>query len=124
VRRRPLASRFPLSTLLAVVLLLAIGWGTGLAAEERAAPWKLRVAPPGQPLARAIDLETIENVTAIVFDTPPSELELRIEPSDNDSDLVVRNDSGETIVVPLLRAAKVIHEVPLESDESWHVHPE
>jgi hypothetical protein len=36
----------------------------------------------------------------------------------------VRNDSGETIVVPLLRAAKVIHEVPLESDESWHVHPE
>jgi hypothetical protein len=81
VRRRPLASRFPLSTLLAVVLLLAIGWGTG-------------------------------------------ELELRIEQSDNDSDLVVRNDSGETIVVPLLRAAKVIHEVPLESDESWHVHPE
>jgi hypothetical protein len=69
VRRRPLASRFPLSTLLAVVLLLAIGWSTGLAAEERAAPWKLRVAPPGQPLARAIDLETIENVTAMVFDT-------------------------------------------------------
>jgi hypothetical protein len=124
VRRRPLASRFPLSTLLAVVLLLAIGWGTGLAAEERAAPWKLRVAPPAQPLARAIDLETIENVTAIVFDTPPSELELPIEQSDNDSDLVVRNDSRETIVVPLLRAAKVIHEVPLESDESWHVHPE
>ena len=101
-----------------------MGWGTGLAGEERTAPWELRVAPPGQPLARAIDLETIENVTAIVFDAPPSELELRIEQSDNDGDLVVKNDSGETIVVQLLRAAKVIDEVPLESDESWHFHPE
>ena len=64
------------------------------------------MAPPGPPLARVIDLETIENVTAIVFEAPPSELELRIEQSDNDSDLIVRNDSGETIVVPLLRAAK------------------
>jgi hypothetical protein len=124
VPRRPPASRFPLSALLAAVLLLAIGWGTGLAAEERTAPWELRVVPPGQPLARAIDLETIENVTAIVFDAPSTELELRIEQSDNDSDLVVRNDSRETIVVPLLRAAKVIHEVPLESDESWYFHPE
>jgi hypothetical protein len=63
-------------------------------------------------------------VTAIVFDTPPFNLELRIEQSDNDGDLVVRNDSGEAIVVQLLRAAKVIDEVPLESDESWHFHPE
>jgi hypothetical protein len=63
-------------------------------------------------------------VTAIVFEAPPSGFELRIEQSDNDGDLVVRNDSGDTIVVQLLRAAKVIREVPLESDESWHVHPE
>jgi hypothetical protein len=96
----------------------------GVAGEERTAPWELRVAPPGQPFARTIDLETIENVTAIVLDAPPSELELRIEQSDNDGDLVVRNDSGETIVVHLLRAAKVIGEVPLESDESWSFHPE
>jgi hypothetical protein len=101
-----------------------MGRSTGLAAQERAAPWKLRVAPPGQPLARAIDLETIENVTAIVFDAPPFDLELRIEQSDNDGDLVVRNDRGEAIVVQLLRAAKVIDEVPLESDESRHFHPE
>ena len=79
---------------------------------------------PTRAAARAIDLETIENVTAIVFDTPPFNLELRIEQSDNDGDLVVRNDSGEAIVVQLLRAAKVIDEVPLESDESWHFHPE
>ena len=61
---------------------------------------------------------------AIVFDASPSDVELRIEQSDNDGELVVRNDSGEVIVVQLLRAAKVIHEVLLESDESWHFHPE
>jgi hypothetical protein len=36
---------------------------------------------------------------------------------------VVRNDSGDAIVVQLL-ADKVIDEVPLASDESWHFHPE
>jgi hypothetical protein len=55
---------------------------------------------------------------------PLSALELRIGRSDDDGDLVVRNDRGETIVVPLLRGAKVIHEVSLESDERWYVHPE
>ena len=59
-----------------------------------------------------------------MFDGPPFDLELRIEQSDNDGDLAVRNDSGEAIVVQLLRAAKVIDEVPLQSDESWHFHPE
>jgi hypothetical protein len=81
------------------------------------------VAPRGQPATRAIDLETIENVIVMVLDGPSSALELRVEQSDNDGDLVVRNDSGDAIVVQLL-ADKVIDEVPLASDESWHFHPE
>jgi hypothetical protein len=79
--------------------------------------------PRGQPATRAIDLETIENVIVMVLDGPSSALELRVEQSDNDGDLVVRNDSGDAIVVQLL-ADKVIDEVPLASDESWHFHPE
>ena len=58
------------------------------------------------------------------MDWGTGELELRMELSDNDGDLVVRNDSGEVIVVQLLHVAKVIHEVPLDSDESWYFHPE
>jgi hypothetical protein len=81
------------------------------------------VAPRGQRAARAVDLETIENVIVMVLDGPSSALELRVEQSDNDGDLVVRNDSGDAIVVQLL-ADKVIDEVPLASDESWHFHPE
>ena len=45
-------------------------------------------APRGaarQPAAQAVDLETIENVIVIVLDGPPSELELRVEQSDNES---------------------------------------
>ena len=78
----------------------------------------------GQLTARAVDLETIGNVTVVVFDAPPSELEVRLERGDNDGDLVVKNDSGETIGVQLLRAAKLIDEVPFESDGSWHFHRE
>lgn len=78
----------------------------------------------GQPATRAVELETIENLTVIVFDAPPSELELRIEQSDNDGDLVVRNDGDETIVVQLLHATKLIQQVPLESDETLYFHPE
>jgi hypothetical protein len=58
--------------------------GTGLAGEKRAAVWELRVAPRRQPAARAVDLETIENVIVIVLDGPPSEVELRGEQRDND----------------------------------------
>jgi hypothetical protein len=105
-------------------LLLAVAWGTGVAGEERPVPWELRVAPLGQPAARAVELETIENVTVIVFDAPRSGLELRIEQSDNDGNLVVRNDSDEMMVVQLLHATKLIQQVPLESDASWHFHPE
>jgi len=36
----------------------------------------------------------------------------------------VRNDSDETIVVQLLHAAKLIQQVPLESDETLYFHPE
>ena len=61
------------------------------------------MAPRGQPEARAVDLETIENVIVMVLDGPSSALELRVEQSDNDGDLVVRNDSGDAIVVQLLR---------------------
>ena len=82
------------------------------------------MAPRGQRAARAVDLETIENVIVMVLDGPSSALELRVERSDNDGDLVVRNDSGDAIVVQLLRADKVIDEVPLASDESRHFHPE
>ena len=71
-----------------------------------------------------MELETIENLTVIVFDAPRSGLELRIEPSDNDGDLVVRHDSDETIVVQLLHAAKLIQQVPLEPDETLYFHPE
>ena len=99
-------------------------WGIALAGAERTAAWELRVAPRGQPEARAVDLETIENVIVMVLDGPSSALELRVEQSDNDGDLVVRNDSGDAIVVQLRRADKVIDEVPLASDESWHFHPE
>ena len=105
-------------------LLLAAAWGTGVAGEEGAVPWELRVAPLGQPAARAVELETIENPTVIVFDAPRSGLELRIEQSDNDGDLIVRNDGDETIVVELLRATKLIQQVPLESDETLYFHPE
>jgi hypothetical protein len=98
-------------------------WGIARAGTERTAAWELRVAPRGQPEARAVDLETIENVIVMVLDGPSSALELRVEQSDNDGDPVVRNDSGDAIVVQLLRADKVI-EVPLASDESWHFHPE
>ena len=55
------------------------------------------MAPRGQPAARAVDLETIENVMVRVRDGPSSEFELRVEQSDNDGDLVVRNDSGDAI---------------------------
>ena len=82
------------------------------------------MAPLGQPAARAVELETIENLTVIVFDAPRSGLELRIEQSDNDGDLIVRNNGDETIVVQLLRATKLIQQVPLESDETLHFHPE
>jgi hypothetical protein len=105
-------------------LLLAVAWSTGVAGEVRAVPWELRVAPLGQPAARAVELETIENLTLIVFDAPRSGLELRIEQSDNDGDLVVRNDSDETIVVQLLHATKLIQQVPLEPDETLYFHPE
>jgi hypothetical protein len=71
-----------------------------------------------------VELETIENLTVIVFDAPRSGLELRIEQSDNDGDLVVRHDSDETIVVQLLHATKLIQQVPLESDETLYFHPE
>jgi hypothetical protein len=81
------------------------------------------VAPRGQPATRAIDLETIENVIVMVLDGPSSELELRVERSDNDGDLVVRNDSG-TRSSCSSSADKVIDEVPLASDERWHFHPE
>jgi hypothetical protein len=105
-------------------LLLAVAWGTGVAGEVRAVPCKLRVAPLGQPAARVVELETIENLTVIVFDAPRSGLELRIEQSDNDGDLIVRNDGDETIVVQLLHAAKLIQQVPLESDETLYFHPD
>jgi hypothetical protein len=105
-------------------LLLAVAWSTGVAGEVRAVPWELRVAPLGQPAARAVELETIENLTVIVFDAPRSGLELRIEQSDNDGDLVVRNDGGEPIVVQLLHVAKLIQQIPLESDETLYFHPE
>lgn len=71
-----------------------------------------------------MELETIENLTVIVFDAPRSELELSIEQSDNDEVLVVRTDSDETIVVQLLHATKLIQQVPLESDETLYFHPE
>jgi hypothetical protein len=71
-----------------------------------------------------VERETIENPTVIVFDASRSGLELRIEQSDNDGDLIVRNDGDETIVVQLLRATKLIQQVPLESDEALHFHPE
>jgi hypothetical protein len=54
-----------LSALLAAALLPAMVWGTGLSGEERTAPWELRVAPRGLSAARAVDLETIENVIVI-----------------------------------------------------------
>ena len=78
-----------------------------MAGEEGAVLWELRVAPLGQPAARPVELETIENLTVIVFDAPRSGLEPRIEQSDNDVDLIVRNDSDETIVVQLLHATKL-----------------
>jgi hypothetical protein len=71
-----------------------------------------------------VELETIENLTVIVFDAPRSGLELRIEQSDNDGDLIVRNDGDETIVAQLLHATKLIQQVPLESDETLYFHPE
>jgi len=66
------------------------------------------VAPRGQPAARAVDLETIENVMVRVPDRPSSEFELRVEQSDNDGDLVVRNDSGDAIVLQLLRVSPAL----------------
>ena len=105
-------------------LLLAAAWGTGVAGEAGAVPWELRVAPLGQPAARPVELETIENLTVIVFDAPRSGLELRIEQSGNDGDLIVRNEGDETIVVPLLHAPKLIQQVPLESDETLYFHPD
>ena len=66
------------------------------------------MAPRGQPAARAVDLETIENVMVRVRDGPSSEFELRVEQSDNDGDLVVRNDSGDAIVVQLLRVSPAL----------------
>jgi hypothetical protein len=54
-------------------------WGTGLAGAERTATRELRVAPRGQPGARAVDLETIQNVIVMVLDGPSSALELRVE---------------------------------------------
>ena len=91
------------SALLAAALLPAMLRGTGLAGAERTAARELRVAPRGQPATRAIALETIENAIVMVLDGPSSALELRVERSDNDGDLVVRNDSGDAIVVQLLR---------------------
>jgi len=81
-----------LSALLAAAVLPAVVWGPGLAGEERTAAWELRVAPRGQPAVRAVDLETIEDVTVMVLDGPSSELELRVEQSDNESGTFTRND--------------------------------
>jgi hypothetical protein len=67
---------------------------------------------------------SVENLTVIVFDAPRSGLELRIEQSDNDGDLGVRNDGDEPIVVQLLHAAKLIQQIPLESDETLYFHQE
>ncbi len=71
-----------------------------------------------------MELETIENLTVIVFDAPRSGRELRIEQSDKDGGLVVRNDGDEMIVVQLLHATKLIQQVPLESDETLYFYPE
>ena len=71
-----------------------------------------------------MELETIENLTVIVFDAPRSGRELRIEQSDKDGGLVVRNDGDEMIVVQLLHAAKLIQQAPLESEETLYFHPE
>ena len=105
-------------------LLLAAAWGTRVAGEERAVPWELRAAPLGQAGCASGGARN---------DREPNRHRVRriavraragIEQSDNDGDLIVRNDGDETIVVQLLRATKLIQQVPLESDEALHFHPE
>jgi hypothetical protein len=105
-------------------LLLAVAWGTGVAGEERPVPWELRVSALGQPAARAGGARDDRERDRHRVRRTGSGLELRIEQSDNDGDLVVRNDGDETIVVQLLHATKLIQQVPLESDETLYFHPE